>query len=327
MALTPWGHSHWGAGPWGGFTVGNNDIAERGWESSRVGVPSVQLGTRYLLPAGIPPRPFGAHEVRYGAPRLLPAGIFAEAFGTASVRFQTQIITSASAGDLLIIGIPAVSPFYILPSGWDSLSFGATSVGFVPPYDVTLFVSGWDSLVFGTTSIDNYNRQIFPFGWRDSNASPLHIIPFYPQTRTFQGIEPTLAFGTATVENKVKYPDTSGIFTETFGTALVQNFIQYVFPNGIFAETVGTQLVEPNPRPVSPTGIFGEAFGAALVTLKNRDLVPTGWDSLTFQQSGMPGNIFRVDNATPTPQVAVGIIRTIAPTGIDSLAIPTPTVS
>lgn len=317
MALTPWGSSNWSSGPWSGFGD-TNAIAARGWESSRVGVPTIQLSSRFLLPVGIPPRAFGFSTIRYGAPRLTSVGGIAPGdVGAHTVKYGTLMLAPASLGDVTFFGTPAVSPFYFLPSGWDSVGFGAHNVGFTPPYDITLFPLGFDSSSFGLTAVDNFNREIFPQGWLDSSPGFPPIIPFYPQIRALQSISSTTVFGMARVENAIHEPVPGGMFTEAFGVPLVQNFIQFAFPTGIFAEAFGTTLVEPNPRFVLPVGITPGAFGVTVVTLKDRPLFPVGIDSAVYGNSGMAGSIFRVDNATPTPATDPPIARFVFVAPID----------
>lgn len=152
-------------GWWAGIPPGTHFTL--GWESSRVGKPSVRNGTSYIHTSGELHFASGTAAVSNASAQLLPGGIAPKsAVGTPFIAYRIRYLTP---GGITPVGFGATVVQnwirYLTPTGADQSGYG-TAV--ITRGVRSLAPTGIAASLYGTPSVDNKTRYYNLLGWTSS---------------------------------------------------------------------------------------------------------------------------------------------------------------
>ena len=247
-------------------------VSTVGWASSVSGGHLVDLATKYISPAGIPPGTFGALVFANGSLGISIGGINAGAIGAPWVSFRTRTLTpNGIATPATQTPSPIVTPevqiLDLAGRGIASLATGTAAVTHKVREVAPTFIAQGG---FGSHLIAR-NTVVEPAGWESSQPGTAHSVDI-----NLQRVEPDSGVS-----------DPAG-----YGGTHVRNQHEVVYPQGWASAQINAHLVYNQTQSVV-VGPFADNLPptqwphyAPYVENRHRTLAPSGWSSSKFSLIG-----------------------------------------
>lgn len=263
--------------------ISGGGIAPIGIDSTTSGAPTVY---NFLTPVtgvgGIAPGAFGSTAAYNLLQFVAPAGFSSMVLGSATVayRFPTQNI-AASGIYQGGVGVPSVSPRYILASGFVADTYGSASVQL---YTRNVQPAGFDTFASGANSVELKHRALLATGVDSQSFGTAAVVN---NARVISGVTAgTGDYGRPIVWFRVRSVLAEGSALGAFGTQNVSHRNRSVSVFGWNSLRHGLQAVkDPAPEPPAAralivSGIAAPGFGTAQINPRRvypGGFVGTGW--------------------------------------------------
>jgi hypothetical protein len=323
--------SGWDASAFGTATVYQR-VRCTGFDASAFGTLTIYNLRQYITPSGLDGKAFGTQSVANHTRYITPTGLDGKAFGTTVVSAFTRYLTPTGP-DFQAYGATRVEHKNrtVTGIGYVGAAFGTATIR---NQNRSLFTPGFSGAAIGVPHIDYKLHLVYPDTLDGGNFAPRYIVHFtdaqivygddsnvdgaqfgshfVARVRNPAGLGDMQAFGTARVENFIRYLLPTGFSGAAFGVQWVSNWIRYVTPGGFVASKFGDQWVSNWIRYITPAGLDdsvvwndygpitpigpaaavrhrlrvtgagydGAAFGSASAGLARRYVAPAGFDGL-----------------------------------------------